>query len=65
MVVATFTTDTLRGLPFAKIAAIYVCICILCAQLAPKFQLESFLNCMHMYANMQQKCRQGKLFFSQ
>jgi hypothetical protein len=46
-------------LPFAKmsaqIAAIYVCICILCAESGPNFQLENFLNCMHMHAYMQQK----------
>jgi hypothetical protein len=55
------------GLPFAKmsaqIAAIYVCICILCAEPAPNFQLEKFLNCMQMHANMQQKCRHENYFW--
>jgi hypothetical protein len=54
------------GMPFAKmfaqIAAIYVCICILCAKSAPNFQLENFLNCMHMHAYMQQKCKHKNYF---
>ncbi len=53
--------ETKGGSPFAKmsaqIAAIYVCICILCAESAPNFQLENFLNCMHMHAYVQQKCK--------
>jgi hypothetical protein len=54
------------GLPFAKmsaqIAAIYVCICILCPESVPNFQLENILNCMHMHANMQQKCKHENYF---
>jgi hypothetical protein len=46
------------GLPFAKmsaqIAAIYVCICTLCAESAPNFQLEIFkLNASIYAAKMQ------------
>jgi hypothetical protein len=53
-------------LPFAKmsaqIAAIYVCICMLCAESAQNFR-ENFLNWMHMHAYICSKIANMKVIF--
>ncbi len=61
--------DVKGGLPFAKMSAqittIYVCICILCAESAPNFQLENFSK---LYANAciyAAKMQIWKLFLAQ